>query len=187
MSIGSRLREERERLGWTQPQMAEKGRVSKRSQIDYEQDNIEAKAAYLAALSGAGVDVAYVLTGKRSIQSGLSDAEQFVVSVLRQMDEFARQSLFVVFERLAAVRTVRREAPHVAAEAQSGKSAAESLGAAPINEERLAACLQAIEERRPRLSADKKAAAAIALYKLVQHEPSTPPRDELIKLISKAA
>lgn len=107
MSVGKRLKEERERLGWTQPQMAERGGVSKRSQIDYEQDNIEMKAPYLAALAGAGVDVTYVLAGQRSLQGELSQGEQFALSVYRRLDTFAQQALMVVLERMAAAAPMK--------------------------------------------------------------------------------
>jgi transcriptional regulator with XRE-family HTH domain len=102
MSVGSRLREERERCGLTQERMAQAGGVSKRSQIDYEQEKIEMKSAYLAGLAEAGIDIGYVLTGRRSVTGSLSEAELTVVSIYRRLDAFAQQSLLVIFERLAS-------------------------------------------------------------------------------------
>jgi transcriptional regulator with XRE-family HTH domain len=65
-TIGERLREERERLGLSQPAFAEVGGVQKRAQINYEKDERHPDAAYLAAVAAAGVDVLYVLTGQRT-------------------------------------------------------------------------------------------------------------------------
>ena len=62
--MGIRLREERKRLGLTQSQLAEHGGVSLSSQKLYEKGRSPA-CAYLAVLDGIGVDVLYVLTGRR--------------------------------------------------------------------------------------------------------------------------
>lgn len=66
MTLGSRLREERERLGLSQTQLGELGGVGKMSQINYEKDQRLPKADYLAALEAAGVDMRYVVTGQRT-------------------------------------------------------------------------------------------------------------------------
>lgn len=63
MTIGARLKEERERLHLTQTAMAEEADTTKKTQIDYETDRTPPKATYLAAIAKLGVDVAYVLTG----------------------------------------------------------------------------------------------------------------------------
>lgn len=62
---GTRLLEERNRLGFTQPQLAAVGGVYKGSQIFYEKGSAPT-ADYLSAIAGHGVDVAYILTGERS-------------------------------------------------------------------------------------------------------------------------
>ena len=64
--IGVRLKEERERLGLTQPAFAEIANAKKRTLIDWEKGISSPTAVQLSALSGAGVDVLYVLTGQRS-------------------------------------------------------------------------------------------------------------------------
>ncbi|PSJ22149.1 hypothetical protein CVH10_08750 [Halomonas sp. ND22Bw] len=66
MTTGSRLREERERLGMSQTQLAALGGVGKMSQINYEKDARSPNAAYLTALDEFGVDIQYVLTGRRT-------------------------------------------------------------------------------------------------------------------------
>ncbi|OQX03434.1 MAG: hypothetical protein BWK73_39545 [Thiothrix lacustris] len=66
MTIGQRLREERERLGFTQPELAELADTTKKSQIDYEKDITQPRAGYLAAIAAVGADVAYIVTGVRT-------------------------------------------------------------------------------------------------------------------------
>jgi len=65
MNYGKRLREERERLGLTQEAMGQIGGVRKRAQLHYEHCERRPDIDYLAALAGAGVDVLYVITGRR--------------------------------------------------------------------------------------------------------------------------
>lgn len=65
LTIGQRLREERERLGFTQPAFAELANTTKKSQIDYEKDVTQPKANYLASIAEAGADVNYIITGNK--------------------------------------------------------------------------------------------------------------------------
>lgn len=67
MSIGARLREERIRLGFSQTDFAALAGASKKSQIRYEADEGGGPdCAFLTAVAAAGVDVSYVVTGRRS-------------------------------------------------------------------------------------------------------------------------
>lgn len=65
-TIGLRLHEERRRLGYSQQHLARAGGVTAREQRQYEQGEDLPRADYLAALAAQGVDVVYVITGKRS-------------------------------------------------------------------------------------------------------------------------
>jgi transcriptional regulator with XRE-family HTH domain len=67
VTIGKRLKEERDRLGFSQPAFSSIAGTTKKSQIDYEKDITQPKAGYLAAVAAVGVDVAYVITGMRSM------------------------------------------------------------------------------------------------------------------------
>lgn len=69
MSIGERLREERIRLGLSQAELGEAGGVQKQAQLKYEKGERQPDALYLEGVAGRGVDVLYVLTGRRPIQS----------------------------------------------------------------------------------------------------------------------
>lgn len=67
MSIGERLKAERERLGLNQTDFGALGGVQKQAQLKYERGDRNPDSAYLASVSEAGVDVLYVLTGRRSV------------------------------------------------------------------------------------------------------------------------
>lgn len=75
MSIGQRLREERERLGFTQPAFAEIANTTKKSQIDYEKDITQPKAGYLADIAQAGADINYIVTGQKTSRDEPTDDE----------------------------------------------------------------------------------------------------------------
>lgn len=81
----SRLKEERERLHLSQTALGEIGGVLKQAQIKYEKGDRFPDASYLIALSEAGVDVAYVLTGQRmaSTDSSLSNDERELLALFR--------------------------------------------------------------------------------------------------------
>lgn len=63
--IGVRIKEERERLGMTQPQFAEAAGAAKRTLIEWEKGSTSPTAVQLSALMNIGVDVLYILTGMR--------------------------------------------------------------------------------------------------------------------------
>ncbi|WP_219214128.1 helix-turn-helix domain-containing protein [Variovorax boronicumulans] len=62
-SIGSRLRDERERLGYNQSDLAELGGSTRKSQFNYETDARRPDADYLAAIAAVGLNVLFILTG----------------------------------------------------------------------------------------------------------------------------
>lgn len=71
VSIGERLKEERERLGLSQPALIQ---GHPRSQVRYEKGERSPDANYLARVAEAGADVSYIVTGKRTAQSGIIGA-----------------------------------------------------------------------------------------------------------------
>lgn len=64
-TFGKRLKTERQRLGSTQTEFAERGGVSKVTQAAYESDSTRPDIVYLSKLADAGVDVLWVTTGRR--------------------------------------------------------------------------------------------------------------------------
>jgi len=65
VAFGQRLREERTRLGLTQKEFGEAGGVRMQAQSHYEAELRRPDIDYLAAVANAGVDILYVVTGKR--------------------------------------------------------------------------------------------------------------------------
>ena len=101
--IGNRLREERERLGLTQPVFAELAGAKKRTLIDWEKDVSSPTAVQLAQLAAAGADVLYILTGQRSSAQPAHDAaEQVLLDSYRRCGSQARQNLIQTAALLAA-------------------------------------------------------------------------------------
>jgi len=66
MSFGTRLAEERKRLGLKQAEFADLVGTDVPKQSLYENDRRELRADYLARLADAKVDIVYILTGRRS-------------------------------------------------------------------------------------------------------------------------
>ena len=67
MTIGHRLRVERNRLGLNQTDFAGLAGTTKKTQIDYEKDVSSPAGKYLAAIAEAGADVQYIVSGVRSV------------------------------------------------------------------------------------------------------------------------
>jgi transcriptional regulator with XRE-family HTH domain len=65
MSVGKRLREEREKLEMSQEAMAKMAGISRVSQSNYERDERSPDNEYWQTLYKIGVDILYVITGKR--------------------------------------------------------------------------------------------------------------------------
>ena len=81
VGIGDRLKEERERLGFSQTEFAAVAGASKNSQYNYEKGDRSPDADYLAAIADRGVDILYVVTGERKRQAADSisdDASEFL-------------------------------------------------------------------------------------------------------------
>lgn len=91
VNIGDRLKEERERLRMTQESFSVAGGAGKRAYIRYEQGERLPDAGFLAALSASGVDVLYVLTGRRSA-TALSPEEQTLLGYYRDATAAVRRA-----------------------------------------------------------------------------------------------
>ena len=66
MDLAGRIKEERERLGYSQTAFAALAEASKHSQINWEKGAASPNAATLAAWAAVGLDVLFVVTGQRS-------------------------------------------------------------------------------------------------------------------------
>lgn len=75
-TIGSRLRDERSRLGLSQTALGEIVGASKRTVIDWEKGATSPTSAQLADLAEIGLDPLYVLVGQRSVaRAGLAQEQ----------------------------------------------------------------------------------------------------------------
>lgn len=73
--IGLRLRQERNRLKLSQSALGSLGGVETNAQGNYESGARSPKADYLLRIAEAGVDINFVLTGKRSQDADAANAE----------------------------------------------------------------------------------------------------------------
>ena len=93
MSVGTRLKEERKRLGLTQEAMAAACGVAKRTQILFEQDAHLPGGAYFVEGDKLGVDVTYLLMGRRE---RVSEADADLLDMWRKATPHARVAAVAV-------------------------------------------------------------------------------------------
>jgi transcriptional regulator with XRE-family HTH domain len=82
MSFGARLREERKRLGFKQAEFAALVGSDTPKQSLYENGHRNLRAGYLARIETVGVDLFYVLTGRRSEGALGEEATAFLAAYL---------------------------------------------------------------------------------------------------------
>ncbi|EBH8908690.1 helix-turn-helix domain-containing protein [Salmonella enterica] len=113
-TLGVRLREERKKMGLNQEDFSALVGSSRGSQASYEQDKKIPGGAYLAALEGIGVDILYILTGKRTPSSdGITTETQEEKALLenyRAMDEAARLNMQTVSATFAQANLIKNKA-----------------------------------------------------------------------------
>lgn len=104
-NFGSRLREERERLGYNQSDFGEVGGVKKLAQFNYEKGERVPDAMYLSAIAAIGADVLYILTGQRTGETPpappLSQREKALLGNYRGSDDKGRRAVEATASALA--------------------------------------------------------------------------------------
>lgn len=121
-SIGTRLREERERLGKSQTDFANiaaragvRG-ATRQSQALYEKGERSPDAGYLAAIRTIGVDVEYVLSGKTTLYASepipttLTTREADLLDNYRHASEAGQKALVQTSAALAQSKDVKKSA-----------------------------------------------------------------------------
>jgi len=98
-NIGDRLREERTRLGYSQIAFAALGGASKGSQLAWEKGAAYPNAEFLQFVAHFGVDVLYVVTGRRG-EADLSVEEAAVLGGYRKLDERGRVGVLALISGL---------------------------------------------------------------------------------------
>lgn len=97
----SRLRLARRQLGLTQTDFAAIGSVSLNSQGKYEAGLTEPSASYFASLAAAGVDVHWLLTGRRSTGT-LDEDLSIVVDAIAPLSGDQRAAILAVIHAFAS-------------------------------------------------------------------------------------
>lgn len=79
--IGTRLKEERKRLGLSQTELGAIGGIEPNSQGLYERGQRFPNATYLSLIADSGADILYVVTGVKKVQAsdGISDIQSKVL------------------------------------------------------------------------------------------------------------
>lgn len=83
INIGERLRLERKRLKLNQSSFGESVGVLQKTQSSYEKDKRKPDSEYLCRASEIGVDITYVITGKRN-DALLSESERMMLQLWRE-------------------------------------------------------------------------------------------------------
>ena len=93
--VGARLREERKKLGLTQQDFAALGGIASNAQAHYEAGERQPKAGYLIGIASSGVDILYVLLGKRTptAEASLSPEEARIIQHYRSLPKEDQSAL----------------------------------------------------------------------------------------------
>jgi phage repressor protein C with HTH and peptisase S24 domain/DNA-binding XRE family transcriptional regulator len=95
---GTRLREERDRLGLSQIDFAERGGVGKHSQINYENDRRHPDSKYLVLIENIGVDIMYVLTGTREAETIAKLQAEMHAVTMSEMQRPEKEAIGAIME-----------------------------------------------------------------------------------------
>jgi transcriptional regulator with XRE-family HTH domain len=87
--LGTRLKNERKRLGLSQQEFGAIGGVEANAQGKYENGERIPRSDYLAAVGQKGVDILYVITGERTplTVDALNEAERAIITHYRALNE----------------------------------------------------------------------------------------------------
>ena len=99
-TFGSRLRDERNRINKTQPELSEIGGVRTNTQGNYEKDKKSPTVDYLLRIGEAGIDVMYLLYGVRAAMT----ASQRVTDLLEVITQLAPEQQAMSFAMMTILR-----------------------------------------------------------------------------------
>lgn len=102
--LGARLREERQKTGFSQTDFADLANASLQSQTRYETGQTLPKLDYLFALAKHGVDVTFIMTGKRS-NDAMSPNEQILLGYFNKLTPQNQQIVIGMTSALTGDRT----------------------------------------------------------------------------------
>lgn len=181
-NLPERLREERTRLGMSQSDFGALGGVKKLTQLKYERGMSHPDIGYFLALDGHGIDVGYLLFGKRSptgrlaalhhLNSRLDD--EWVLTVLGEVDiDGLQEAIEDTLPPHAGSPPIAFDPRWIVALIASCPRLADAVDAASaLDTKALTSVLVAIEGELSRLghslSAEKKSLAAAMLYRVAK-------------------
>lgn len=103
IGMGARLREERERLKFSQPRLAEIVSTTKVTVIAWEKERSSPTGVQLSLLAKNGFDVLYILTGERAGEpEPLKPDESALLDNYRHLCDEQREAVFRVSEVMSA-------------------------------------------------------------------------------------
>ncbi len=171
-TIGSRIREQRERLGYSQAEIAEKAGVTARSQRNYETGTRVPDAGYLATIAPLGIDINYVLNGRRAYQEHNGPQESTFVLAFEMAFGISSADLGKIVEKTLVDDEVTGFSPSVFFDGMMRESSVFRLMAdqyATLNIGLLTSTLEGIEavttKENLNITPAKKASAAAILYR----------------------
>lgn len=100
--FATRLKEERNRLGLTQVEIASKCNVSREMWGKYERGIAMAGSEVLFSLAAIGVDMGYLFSGER-IETDLTPSEQSLLEDYRESNEQGKEAIEKTAKALSAV------------------------------------------------------------------------------------
>ena len=132
MGFGTRLAEERKRLGLKQAEFAALVGTDVPKQSLYENDRRELRADYLARLADAQVDVVYILTGRRSEGEWLEEGSSELLTDYLSLPADMRHALEHLAHSLSDQFThdLRRALDGARAQSNGGRSTQHQLDGA---------------------------------------------------------
>src|SRR5690242_21265087 len=111
VTMGMRLQEERKRLGYSQEDFSLLMGVSRRTQVSYEARDKNAGLIYLSKAQTKGLDIYYIISGNAitAEEQKLSELEENLLTVYRNLDQQEKDSLVVIANLLARNSTATKK------------------------------------------------------------------------------
>lgn len=126
--FGLRLRNERERLGMSQDELAKAVGINRMSQGNYESGKRHPDARYMEAAIGVGFDPWYLLTGKRTGEEAThAAAAEYLVSELAKSLALRGDSFSGLWEKLIELLPTAVKTESVAGTSEDGRTTEENI------------------------------------------------------------
>jgi transcriptional regulator with XRE-family HTH domain len=166
VSLGARIKEERQRLGLNQTDFAALAGASRRAMVNWESDGASPLATALIAWANAGVDAVYILTGRRAAER-LPPDDELVEDELKEIE----RELFEP-RRRPGETTAEADTRICAEMAKRLEALARFEAPTPAQEERISALLKCCNDAR-----------ALETYRVTRASQEKQERDDTQELL----